>query len=855
MKKYLTIILLTAFCTQVQAQIVISGNVKNARTGELLSGANVTLHKKNSDNIIGYSICNSKGEFSAHAAAQNDSIDLRVAYLGYAEQRITITPSTQTHNFSLEEKEFILKESRIIAPKIRTTGDTIVYNASQFIREQDRMLTDILDRMPGVEVNKETGLVKYQGKNINRFYVENQNLMDGRYGEVSKNLPADAVKTVEVFENHQPVRALQDISYSDQAAMNIKLTDKAKGKWIGNGITAGLGFSPLLWKAELSAMRFSPKIQTYVTYKSNNIGQDITIHNHFVMISFLENVANTSAFYSPFISSPDLDKKRSLFNRSHVLSVNNLWKTGDDSNIRFNIDYKNEEKQQNSETTTKYFLQNDSVYVYNEKYNIGSYENKLGANFTYTKNSRKLFLENKFSANADWQKINSTIESNDNIHQNLRLPSFDVSNNFSVIVRNQNKRTYHFTSNNKFSVMPQKLFADITPQSGSATDFMQKANIKTFTSENNLAFGHSIKKTNFNYNAGYDLQIDNYNTGSETFRRNEHDVYFSPTISREAKRLKTTLRMPLHYINISGSDNIDDFSGVIFKPALSFQYNINYYTDLFLSGSLSSDLGSVYDVVSGVMKNYRTQYVFDGALPRRNSAGASFGVNYKNPVKALFAYFSLSYNNSTSKNTSEQIITETYIINKIIAGENTSRGFNASGRISKIFDWKRCSAKFNWNVSQSKSTQIQNSVITPFSNFSFSLNPSFDIETFASQILNYSFSYSAARVTTDSKKQPFMRNIKQNFTYYIPIVKKVNVMLVGEFLHNQVNANQHVNMFLMDVIVRYKVSPKMEFTLNCNNIFDTRQYSYSYYNDLYYTSYNYKLRPLNILFTANIQFK
>jgi hypothetical protein len=403
--------------------------------------------------------------------------------------------------------------------------------------------------------------------------------------------------------------------------------------------------------------------------------------------------------------------------------------------------------------------------------------------------------------------------------------------------------------------MPQKLFADITPQSGSASDFIQKANIQTFTSENNVAFGHSIKKTNFNYNAGYDLQIDNYNTGSETFRRNEHDVYFSPTISREAKSLKTTLRMPLHYINISGSDNVDDFSGVIFKPSLSFQYNINYYTDLFLSGSLSSDLGSVYDLVSGVMKNYRTQYVFDGALPRRNSAGTSLGVNYKNPVKALFAYFSLSYNNSTSKNTSEQIITDTYIINKIVEGKNTSRRFNVSGRISKIFDWKRCSAKFNWSVSQSKSTQIQNSVITPFSNFSFSLNPSFDIETFASQILNYSFSYSASRITTESKKQPFMRNIKQNFTYYIPLVKKVNVMLVGEFLHNQVNANQHVNMFLMDVIVRYKVSPKMEFTLNCNNIFDTREYSYSYYNDLYYTSYSYKLRPLNILLTANIRFK
>jgi hypothetical protein len=836
--------------------MVVSGVVKNARTGELLSGANVTLHKKGSDNIIGYSICNGKGEYAVRIDEQNDSIDLRVAYLGYAEQIITIAPKSQSRNFSLDEKEFVLKESKIMAPKIRAFGDTISYNASQFTREQDRVLTDMLDRLPGVEVNKETGGIKYQGKPLNRFYVENQNLMDGRYGEVSKNMPVDAVKGIEIMENHQPVRALQDINFSDQAAMNIKLTDKAKGKWIGNGFTAGLGVSPLLWRAEFSAMRFSPDIQTYVTYKGNNIGQDVKIYNQFITIQFIGmNETNTNAFYSPFISSPDLDAKRSLFNRSHVFSINNLWKAGKDANIRFNIDYRNEEKEQESHQTTKYFIGNDSVYTYNEQYKINSYENKLGANLTYTKNAGKLFLENKLSAEADWQKINSTIENGDSINQRLHLPGFEIGDEFKIIARTEKKQTYHFTSSNKFKLLPQELRSDISAASGNLGDFSQIADIKTFESKNNLAFGHSIKKVNINYNAGYNLKIDNYNTGNEIFKRNEHIIDFTPSLSYRNGKITSSLTLPVSYLNISGSDNINKFSGLVFEPSLRFTYALSYFWELSLTGGLSSNFGSVYDIASGVMKDYRTQYIFDGALPRSNTATTGLWLNYKNPIKALFVYTSVSYHNSAGNNTNEQIINGEQIINKVTEGKNSSWGISASGRISKIFDWQRCSAKFNWNISTNKSQRIQNSVLIPFSGFSFLLNPSFDIETFADQMLSYSLSYSASRMATDSRKQPFMRNIKQNFTYYIPLTRKLNVMLVGEHLRNQISATQYVNMFLMDAIIRYKISPKFEFSLNWNNIFDTREYSYSSYNDLYYTSYSYKLRPMNIIVTANIRLK
>lgn len=47
---------------------------------------------------------------------------------------------------------------------------------------------------------------------------------------------------VEVMENHQPMQVLSGISFSDKAAINLKLKNKAKATWTFHG-DAGGGWS------------------------------------------------------------------------------------------------------------------------------------------------------------------------------------------------------------------------------------------------------------------------------------------------------------------------------------------------------------------------------------------------------------------------------------------------------------------------------------------------------------------------------------------------------------------------------------------------------------------------------------
>lgn len=74
--------------------------------------------------------------------------------------------------------------------------------------------------MPGIEVAR-GGKIYYNNRPIDRFYIEGMDLMGGRYGVAVDNVRAKDVATVEVLENHQPIKALAGIDFSPDAAINL----------------------------------------------------------------------------------------------------------------------------------------------------------------------------------------------------------------------------------------------------------------------------------------------------------------------------------------------------------------------------------------------------------------------------------------------------------------------------------------------------------------------------------------------------------------------------------------------------------------------------------------------------------
>ena len=72
-------------------------------------------------------------------------------------------------------KTLKLKEVVVKAKKIRQSGDTISYAASSYISKDDKVLEDLLRKMPGVEVIG-NGQIKYNGQWVNEFYIHSRRI-------------------------------------------------------------------------------------------------------------------------------------------------------------------------------------------------------------------------------------------------------------------------------------------------------------------------------------------------------------------------------------------------------------------------------------------------------------------------------------------------------------------------------------------------------------------------------------------------------------------------------------------------------------------------------------------------------
>ena len=270
MKKSLFILLILFPCVVLaQGYYTLRGMVNDGETNEKLPNANVMLYS-NMNKLLKFTTTGKTGTFQMALPDSLVGISyLKVSFIGYGTLQKKIDGSNDW-KLALTPKATKIKEVIVKAPKIKAQGDTLVYDVRQFSKEGDRSIGDVLRRMPGIQTN-ESGQISYNGKPINRFYIENSDLLEGRYGIATNNISNAEVGSVEILQNHQPVKALEGIAFSEQAAINLRLKEGAKHKWIGTlKAYAGMSSDEGLWNGQGTFMRFTRKSQSLNTLKSNN---------------------------------------------------------------------------------------------------------------------------------------------------------------------------------------------------------------------------------------------------------------------------------------------------------------------------------------------------------------------------------------------------------------------------------------------------------------------------------------------------------------------------------------------------------------------------------------------------------
>ena len=253
-------------------KVTISGVVTDSLQIPL-DVANVVAINQENQKLDGFGITNPEGFFRINVNA-NSSYLIRISYLGFQAKELPLTTeeSDILLNVVLIEQPQELEGVEVVQEiPITIQGDTIVYNTDSFVSGTERKLADVLEKLPGIEVNDD-GEIEVEGKKVNKVMVEGEDFFDGDSKLASKNIPANALKKVEVLRNYSEVSQLRGVTNNqDNVALNIKLKDGKKKFWFGD-LEGGLGLDDR-YIVNPRLFYYSPEYSINILTNLNNIGE------------------------------------------------------------------------------------------------------------------------------------------------------------------------------------------------------------------------------------------------------------------------------------------------------------------------------------------------------------------------------------------------------------------------------------------------------------------------------------------------------------------------------------------------------------------------------------------------------
>lgn len=266
---------LFVFNLECYTQNSLRGSVKDSLNQPLVN-VNILAEPKDSLQQIKFAITDEKGRYRLNL--KPISYTVTANYLGYAKQSFEVKLDSD------QEKDFVLKQSAedleevVLDMPMVVKKDTITYNVNQLTTGEERKLKDVLKKLPGVEVDRNGGIT-VNGRKITHMLVENKKFFGGGTKLAVDNIPADAVKQIEVLDNYNEIAMLKDFQESEDMAMNIKLEDDKKDFAFGD-IEAGLG-NDEFYNAQNNLFYYSPKTNLNVIGNLNNVRNRVFTYDQF----------------------------------------------------------------------------------------------------------------------------------------------------------------------------------------------------------------------------------------------------------------------------------------------------------------------------------------------------------------------------------------------------------------------------------------------------------------------------------------------------------------------------------------------------------------------------------------------
>lgn len=276
--RYFTLI---AFCLLASIgfaqKIGFKGTVIDSTTQEPLPYATIAALSPEDSTMIGFGITNDDGFFEVRMDDYGDYI-LKIVLVGYTniEENMSLTAENPIKDFgTIYMSDQVLNTLDITAEHIPVliNGDTVEYNADAFKTDANAAVEDLIRKLPGMEVDQD-GNVKAQGEEVTKIYVDGKEFFGDDPKVATKNLPADAVKKVQVYDKKSETAEFTGVDDGTrEKTINIELKDDKKGGVFGK-LTGGYGYPDDRFKLKGNLNKFNDKMQLSLIGMGNNTSED-----------------------------------------------------------------------------------------------------------------------------------------------------------------------------------------------------------------------------------------------------------------------------------------------------------------------------------------------------------------------------------------------------------------------------------------------------------------------------------------------------------------------------------------------------------------------------------------------------
>ncbi len=626
-KKLLVFIFLfTAFCYQSQT-IKLSGNTNDTSLKQSLPNALLMAIRFTDSSLVNFTRTNKDGIFKP-IKLPVDTYIVIISHPNFNDKTYLLVPTKNDTVFNfknvvLPPKSVQLNEVEVIAykEKMYYKGDTLQFTADSFKVKPNATVEDLLKKLPGVKVDAK-GKITIQGKQVDQILVDGDEFFGSDPTIATKNLNANTVETVQVFEKKN--ESTEDNAAETVKVLNLKLKEDSKKGYFGK--VGGASDFNKFYENDVLINKFKKQQKFSLFGLLANTPKQ----------AFGWDDANKYGLSNETNNNYDPETNSFTGSNSNGTGVPQTLKSGfylNDKygkNTKLNTDYTFNQNQlvTGSETNTQFFLE-DTSYTNQQKIDNRAQTQRHNFNLRWT---QKLDSLTELIVKP---KINYSIDNN----SNSKFDKFITQNN------NVTRQTTIFNSNNSETLDANVMFK-------LSRNFMKKDRniIVTYQPTYYNAKTNANLNTNFNY---YQNQLPDSSLlqkRTQVNHREEHNAsitYIEPL----TKKFKTEVSYGFAYNKSYNNRTTLDFNGqaydnlnttqsndfknlrVVNKAGAKLIYDVKKYRI-----SLGTAFRSIYQENINVTKNQKLNQTFTNILPSavfiyRINQGSNLHINYSSSAQ------------------------------------------------------------------------------------------------------------------------------------------------------------------------------------------------------------------------------